>query len=78
MEVYYVLTIKKGCCNVCAKTDVLGVFPKIAAVNSFIRNHTPYGKVAQFVQNFDDIEIADDNHGLVTLSVTKSTLYGGS
>ena len=72
MEVY-VLTIKRGCCNACAKTEILGVFTKIALVNKYIREHTIYGMIAQFTGYFDDIELDDADHGLVVLSVIKST-----
>ena len=75
MEVY-ILSIKKGCCNVCAETTILGVFTRLGLVNRHIIDHTIYGKVAQFTGYSTDIEIEDDDHGLVVLSVTRSTLFG--
>ena len=72
----YVLTIKKGCCNVCAITDILGVFTRIALVNKYIRERTIYGMIAQFTDCYDDIELEDADHGVVTLSVTSTLIFG--
>lgn len=71
----YVLTIKRGCCSVCAETYTLGVFTRLGLVNHYIIDHTIYGKVAQFT-SIGDIELDDDDHGLVVLSVTKVPFLG--
>ena len=72
----YVLTIKKGCCNVCAETTILGVFTRIALVNKYIRERSIYGLVAQFTGDYPDIELEDADHGVVTLAVTKTIISG--
>ena len=75
MEVY-VLTIKRGCCNQCAETYIEGVFTGLGLVNQYIIDSTIYGKVAQFT-SVGDIELDDDDHGLVVLTVTKADLFDG-
>ena len=72
----YVLTITKGCCHYCAEVEILGVFTRIALVNKYIRERTSYGMIAQFTGTFDDIELDDADHGVVTLSVTKTAISG--
>ena len=76
MEVY-VLTIKEGCCNHCAETYIIGVFTRLDLVNKYLIDSTIYGKVAQFTGYTNEIEIDDDNHGLVVLTLTTATFFGG-
>ena len=70
----FVLTIKKGCCNVCAETEILGVFTRIGLVNRYIREHTIYGMTAQFI-SVKDIELDDADHGVVVLSITRVNIF---
>ena len=72
----YILTIKRGCCNVCAETYTLGVFTRLGLVNKYIMDCTIYGKVAQFTGYANDIEVEDADHGLVVLTITKAVLIG--